>query len=179
MRKCRKKILSTAIFIGNTFSSFSTWKYFLRKSLVTFCFNLRKSSCFINQSTSYFAVKILISEFRVACLCIFFVFSHFQIGINRDWMRKNPNTVLYKKTNLWTFDALNDFFWNFYEKLELVKVKKCWPGSNCFLCQEVQIILNFPIRLTDTSMINPASQNKSWVTFWKKMCLLLFLGGSK
>ena len=93
-----KKNLSTAIFIGNTFSSFSTSKYFLKKSLVTFCFNLRKTSCFINQSMSYFTVKISISEFRVACLCIFFVFFHFQISILYS-------TLLHENFAAWKFCA--------------------------------------------------------------------------
>ena len=37
-----------------------------------------------------------------------------------------------KKANLWAFDVWLEFFWNFYGKLELVKILKCSPGSNCF-----------------------------------------------
>ena len=67
---------------------------------------------------------------------------------------------------MWTFGALKDFFWNFYGKLELVKVKNgnleitfLWsflPGSTN----------HFLMKHSDTSMINPAFQSKSWVT-WK------------
>ena len=68
---------------------------------------------------------------------------------------------------MWPFEALTDFFSNFYGKLEFVKVKKCSPGSNYFqrtlLPGSVNSVL---MKHSYTSLINPVFQNKSWVT-WK------------
>lgn len=36
---------------------------------------------------------------------------------------KKSKRSFVKKDNLWIFDALTNFFWNFYGKSELVKVK--------------------------------------------------------
>ena len=37
-------------------------------------------------------------------------------------MNEKIRTPFIKKTNSWIFDALMDFFWNFYGKLDIVKV---------------------------------------------------------
>ena len=59
-------------------------------------------------------------------------------------MGKNPNIIL-KKAYLWTFDALTEFFWNFYGKLELVKVKYVHHEVTAFcgkFYQDAQIIFD-------------------------------------
>ena len=54
--------------------------------------------------------------------------------------KKNSEHPFCKKANLWTFEVLTDFFWSFYEKLKLMKVKNVQPEVNVFcgqFCQEV------------------------------------------
>ena len=94
------------------------------------------------------------------------------------WIRK-IRTPLCKKANLWTFDPLTDFFWNFYEKLGLVKVKHVHPEVTVFcgqFYQEAEIIFdetfwhfnNIPCILL---------QKLNYLK--KKMTLLASLGESK
>ena len=76
--------------------------------------------------------------------------------------------------NLWTFDTLIDFCWNFWGKMELMKVRNIYPEETVFCEQfylETQIIFwwNF--------LLNHVFQTKA-VFPEKKMKLLAFLGGS-
>ena len=80
--------------------------------------------------------------------------------------------------NIW---RLNRFPLKFLWEVVARKSKECSPGSNCFLWtvyQRVQIIFWWSLWWTDTSMINPVFQNKSWV-IWKKWRSLLFWDGLK
>ena len=82
MRKCRKRFLSTIIFIGNTFFILFTMKILFEKVscnvLLCSCNSWRKSR-FIYQSTSYFEVKITISQLRITYseLLVWLYFSYF------------------------------------------------------------------------------------------------------
>ena len=62
-----------------------------------------------------------------------------------------------KKANLWKFGGLTNFFWNFYGKLELVKVRNVHQEVT-FFCRQ-----NYFSMKPDKSMINPVFQNKSGV----------------
>ena len=81
-----------------------------------------------------------------------------------------------KKATLWTFEVLTDLFWNFYGKLELVKVKNVYPEVTIYcgmFYQEVQIIFwwNLLIHLIIFHLIILfcISKQKIWVNtrVWK------------
>ena len=93
--------------------------------------------------------------------------------VNQIFMSNKLNE---KKANLWTFEALADFFWNIYGELVGARQsKKYSPRSNCFLWTVVPgSRSNFLMKPSDTSIINPVFQNKIWVT-WKKITILAFL----
>ena len=98
----------------------------------------------------------------------FFLFQSKTKNAVKDINQNFTSSKLNKKkseTNLWTFGALTDFFWNFYGKLKLLKIKNLHPEVTIFCAQfywEAQII--FLMKPFHTSMINLAFQNKSWAS---------------
>ena len=81
-RKYGKIFLLATMFIGNTLFRFFTLKIVLQKSVLTFCCNWWKSSCFIYQRTFNFEVKIPIFHPRVSCS-----FCCLQIVILKFWQK--------------------------------------------------------------------------------------------
>ena len=66
-----------------------------------------------------------------------------QIFASNKLNEKKIRTPFCKKGNLWAFDTLTDFFWNFCGRLELVKVKSIQPEVPVFRGQfyeEAEII---------------------------------------
>ena len=84
--KCRKRLLSTAIVVGNTFFILFTLKIFLEN-----CFQLLWKKhcfiCFIFQSTSYIEIKMSVCQSRATCskLLVRAYFCCFQIGMLKIW----------------------------------------------------------------------------------------------
>ena len=95
VRKCRKILLVTTIFLENTFTSFSPCVYFKNKCPVTFCFNGLKSSWFLNWGP-------LIQN----CFCELYCC---QIGI----LKLCAESLFVKKVRLWPSKKFCFIFFNY------------------------------------------------------------------
>ena len=75
-----------------------------------------------------------------------------------------------KKANLWKFGGLTNFFWNFYGKLELVKVRNVHQEVTFFCRQKIIFRWNLISQWSTLYF-------KTKAELMKKMALLVFLEG--
>ena len=145
-------VLSSAYSVKATLE-YVLWPEFLQKIKCTifdeFLLSLVASIFLIfgEVMVEYFVYKTVFG-FSLFCFYYFFMkFFLFQsktknavqdiIEISLNWMRKNPDTLLQKKNaDFLLFDILTGFFWRFYGKLELGKVKDVHP--EVYMRQSIQ-----------------------------------------